>query len=57
MSAFDFYLFFASELPKHKFYFAYCNLGEWIMQDSNPQPSGYEPDALTSWANDPFVPR
>ena len=26
----------------------------WILRDSNPGPSGYEPDALTNWANGPL---
>ena len=26
----------------------------WIMQDSNLRPTGYEPGALTNWANDPY---
>ena len=25
----------------------------WAIRDSNPRPSGYEPDALTNWANGP----
>ncbi len=27
----------------------------WIISDSNRWPSGYEPDALTNWANDPGI--
>ena len=27
----------------------------WAMQDSNLRPSGYEPDALTNWANGPYM--
>lgn len=26
---------------------------KWTTGDSNPEPSGYEPPALTSWANGP----
>ena len=25
----------------------------WAIRDSNPRPTGYEPDALTNWANGP----
>ena len=28
----------------------------WTIRDSNPRPTGYEPVALTNWANDPFLP-
>ena len=27
----------------------------WAIRDSNPGPTGYEPVALTNWANGPFV--
>ena len=26
----------------------------WAIRDSNPGPSGYEPGALTNWANGPY---
>ena len=26
---------------------------QWILGDSNPGPTGYEPVALTNWAKDP----
>ena len=26
----------------------------WIVRDLNPGPTGYEPVALTNWANDPY---
>lgn len=26
---------------------------KWTLWDSNPGPSGYEPDALTNWAKRP----
>ena len=28
----------------------------WFRSDSNREPSGYEPDALTSWATEPYGP-
>ena len=27
----------------------------WIIKDSNLEPTGYEPDALTTCANDPHI--
>ena len=33
----------------------FFNIG-WIIRDSNSKPSGYEPDALTNCANDPYKP-
>ena len=35
-----------------------CNAGNllwWAIRDSNPGPAGYEPDALTNWANGPHI--
>ena len=29
------------------------NKGKWAIRDSNPGPTGYEPVALTNWANGP----
>ena len=30
---------------------------QWIPSDSNREPSGYEPDALTNWAKNPDAPQ
>ena len=29
-------------------------LKQWAIRDSNPGPTGYEPGALTNWANGPL---
>ena len=33
----------------------YQKIAQWSVGDSNPGPVGYEPTALTSWANAPYM--